>query len=309
MLRVFIVKVATVSWAVLLLTGLALPRLALSQAPDTGDGDVTPVSNNQPAPEPSVQPQVSEQPLLAESTTVSLSDGLWGGGLPFDRISSEGRESITTTMGVGVEAAGVGLVANDEGVARNALDAADMLTKAVSTTNVYSWQRNPLMNDIRIRGYRYEQVRTTAGGALFFPVSPNLDTPLSHIDSSFVQDVTVLKGPYSVRLGPGFSYIDVQLLESRRATQGIEYGGRSAASFNSNGLQFMASQSGWIATPDSGLFLGYTQRGGSDYHTGGSASDGGDQSIAANYAVRDIFLTYGKNLDSELPVRSQLYAQ
>ena len=47
---------------------------------------------------------------------------------------------------------------------------------------------------------------------------------LSKLDSRTIQDVAVIKGPYSVQLGPGFNFVDVTLPPSPRFADGFEYG-------------------------------------------------------------------------------------
>ena len=48
----------------------------------------------------------------------------------------------------------------------------------------------------------------------------DLDSMLSKIDPYLIQTATVIPGPYGVQYGPGFSFINVQTIDTPRSTNG-----------------------------------------------------------------------------------------
>jgi outer membrane receptor protein involved in Fe transport len=169
-------------------------------------------------------------------------------------------------------------------------DTGDLLATAVLNTGVYSRQLSPVMTDTRVRGFRYSEIRTTLDGAAWFAVRPDADTPLSRFDSNIVENVAVIRGPYNVRLGPGFSFIDVTLRDTPRFDEGMRWNGDTKFTWDTNGEQWYGRQSVSGGNQFSGWRLGYGHRGGSDY------TDGAGDPVAASYNVRDWDFAYGVNL-------------
>ena len=69
--------------------------------------------------------------------------------------------------------------------------------------------------DPHIRGFRYGQIYSIADG-IWFPVRTDLDSMLTKIDPSLISGIDVIAGPYGVRYGPAFGFIDVRLAPSPR---------------------------------------------------------------------------------------------
>ena len=198
-------------------------------------------------------------------------------------------------------AAGVGdptasLVSGAESTVLGTTDTGDLLTSSVFNTGVFSRQLSPVMTDTRVRGYRYAQIRTTLDGSAWFAVRPDLDTPLSRFDSNIVKDVLVIRGPYNVRLGPGFSFIDVTLRDTPRSEYGTIVNGVTKFSWDTNGEQWYGRQSFFGGNAESGWRIGYGHRGGEDFRAG----DGSP--LASGYESRDWDFALGYDLtpDSSL---------
>ena len=66
----------------------------------------------------------------------------------------------------------------------------------------------------------------------------DLDTMLSKIDSRIIDNMIVVKGPYSSRYGPGFDFVDVQLLDAPRFMDGFQSRGSSSVDYKTNGEQW-----------------------------------------------------------------------
>lgn len=65
-------------------------------------------------------------------------------------------------------------------------------------------RRGPLGLDPVVRGLRETQVGTYLDGTRLFPAGPaRMDSPLTHLDPSAVQNIEVVKGPYALTWGAG----------------------------------------------------------------------------------------------------------
>ena len=73
-------------------------------------------------------------------------------------------------------------------------------------------RRGPLGLDPVVRGLRETEIGTYLDGSRLFPAGPaRMDSPLTHLDPSAVQDIEVVKGPYALTWGAGnLSAIRVQ---------------------------------------------------------------------------------------------------
>ena len=71
-----------------------------------------------------------------------------------------------------------------------------------------------------------ESDRFSASGSHWVPAREDLDTVISKVDSRMVEDVIVVPGPYSSVYGPGFHFLDFQLLQSPRYRGGNQAHGR-----------------------------------------------------------------------------------
>ena len=185
------------------------------------------------------------------------------------------------------------VVSGDEVTFLGSTDTGDLLSSSIFNTGVYSSQVSPVITNARVRGYRFGEIRTTLNGAAWFPVRPDADTPLSRFDSNIVQDVAIIRGPYNVRLGPGFAFIDVSLRDTPRYSNGFQMEAVSKASWDTNGEQWYVRQSVQGGNSDRGWRIGYAHRGGSDYTSG----DG--RALASGYNVGDVDLGYGLDLSED----------
>lgn len=133
----------------------------------------------------------------------------------------------------------------------------------------------------------------TAGNSFWIPARQDLDTALSKIDAQNVQDVVIIKGPYSSRHGPGRQFTDVALIPSPRFENGFSSAGSSSYHYESNGEQWSARQALSVGAQDWGALYSYDHRGGVDYLAGnGTATPG-------SYHTRESFFTLGKDLASD----------
>ena len=229
-----------------------------------------------------VQPVQPVQPIQPIEPGLVTTASVFGGLLDLDLLPPERQADAG--------GAASDVIFGSEASVRNTTDSGDLLDRSASSTNVYSHSRSPISHDPRIRGYRYGQIQSHANGASWVPVRPDLDTPLSRIDSSIIRDIIIIKGPYSVRHGPGFGFIDIELFDTPRYFNGGCWGGRTALSYDTNGEQWYGRQTFWGGSSDQGYRIGYGHRVGSDYQTGA------DIDVAAGYNIRDWDFAYGLDL-------------
>jgi iron complex outermembrane receptor protein len=164
----------------------------------------------------------------------------------------------------------------------------------IQTVNVQ--RRSNVDFDPRIRGYRDGQILTYGSGAYITAVRPDLDSMLGRIDPHLVAGIDVFSGPYTSRLGPGFSFLNVrQVLTPRdQCTES-----RLGYTFRGNGSQHFAVAGVSGGDADSGYITNYTYRNGVDYRAG----DGSRQ--PGNYLLNNVTTQYGINLaaDTRLEMR------
>jgi len=229
-----------------------------------------------------VQPVQPEQPVQPvgpqDAPAISDTGTVWGGGISLVDLPTELAVSQVGGVAQGEESAYLG-----------STDVGNLLEESGGTNNVFLFTRSPISNEPRVRGYRYAQIRNTVNGAAFFPMRPDLDTPLSRIDSSIIDEVLIVDGPYNVRLGPGFTFVDVRLKDTPRSRCGT-FGGRTALGYDVNGAGIYGNQMFEGGGADYGWRIGYVHRTGADYF------DGNGNRIAASHNVRNWDLGFGYDL-------------
>jgi outer membrane receptor protein involved in Fe transport len=168
----------------------------------------------------------------------------------------------------------------------NATTVSGLFTKSTSATGVEVQQRSGVVGDPRVRGLHIGQVVTYGDGGFFFPAREDIDSATSKFSPSAISDVVILKGPYSVRYGPGFSFLDIATLNTPRNPDGFKAGGRTAFSYQANGDRLSPLQSLWGGDANWGYRLTTDFRAGSDYEAGdGRKVPSSYNSLNFNYAV------------------------
>lgn len=175
-------------------------------------------------------------------------------------------------------------VFGSESKGRVSKDVGDLLQKSISSHGVTTQNRTPIVSDTRVRGQRAGQV--LASGSYWTPVRPDLDTMMNKIDSRLIEDVIIIKGPYSTRYGPGFRFVDFDLLQTPRY-DGFEAHGSTSFDYDTNGEQFYGRQTLWGGAESWGYRVSYGHGTGTDYEAGN-----GDP-IPSSYKSRDLFVAIG----------------
>ena len=210
----------------------------------------------------------------------NVANALLGGVSSIESLSDV-RKIRTTTPSVDA-------VLGNESQLRETTDTGNLIGKSTSVRGVSSQQRTPIVTDTRIRGERVGQV--LASGSFWAPVRMDLDTMMNKLDSRLIDSLLIIKGPYSSRYGPGFSFVDIEMLATPRYADGPQSHGTSSADFQSNGGQWYGRQTFFGGSDDWGYRVSYGHRGGGDYTTGDGSTE------AASYNSGDLNLALGKNL-------------
>jgi len=173
-------------------------------------------------------------------------------------------------------------------------DTAQLLQYASSVKTVEVQRRSPVSFDPRVRGYHLGQVYSLYDSAWYFPVRQDLDTMLSKFDPSLIDAIVVVPGPYAVRYGPGFSFIDVIGTPTPRYCNGPETHSRLGVTYQGNGEQLYGRETIYGGGADYGYIVNYGNRNGSDYRSGGDTVD-----IPATYHNRNYLGQFGFDLSPE----------
>mgnify|MGYP001158308913 CR=1 FL=1 len=209
-----------------------------------------------------------------------------------------GTAPSRTNQRTGSRSLGVDVVRGTEAVTRATSDGGSLLGKSNSTNGVTAQRRTPVITDLRIRGARSGQI--LASGSYYAPARVDLDTMLSKFDSRMIDSITVIKGPYSVRNGPGFEFLDVELTGSPRYEGGYESEATTGIQYLTNGEQWYGRQSVQAGNNDWGVRFDYGHRTGSDYSAGRPFGEPGgfvSRELPSSYNSRYMNFAYGKDID------------
>jgi outer membrane receptor protein involved in Fe transport len=138
-----------------------------------------------------------------------------------------------------------------------------------------------------------------ADGAFWFPARLDLDTVVSTIDSNQVRNVNVIKGPYSVRYGPGLVFLDIETLGTERYQDGWQGHGSSYLIYKTNGNRWHGRHNFWGGSTDWGVRIGYDLTAGIDYTSGNGTL------MPASFNSQNIDFAFGYDFspDSRLELR------
>lgn len=153
-------------------------------------------------------------------------------------------------------------------------------------------RRSPVILDPYIRGYRYGQLYTQVDGAFQFPLRTDLGNALMFVDSDTIQSATVVAGPYGLRYGPGLAFIDIVRTPTPRY-ECFEAHVKLGGTYLNNGSQYRGRTTLYGGSDNWGFSIGYGDRGGSDYVTGGSWL------VPASYHNKDALFQFGYDINED----------
>ena len=164
----------------------------------------------------------------------------------------------------------------------------EFLKEADTVQSVETQRRSPVAFDPHVRGFRWGQIYAQSNGAYWTPARLDLDTMLNKIDPSMIQSVVVVPGPYALRYGPGFAFIDMEIAPTPR---------NSCVTFDTigqvrtNGGQLYGRETVSGGGCDWGYRFSYGDRKGSDYESGN-----GDK-VPSSYHNRDAWGQIGYDIN------------
>jgi len=258
-------------------------ELSPSESSDDTDATLTSLFQPQPAllPTQELRPQTPLPTAAGE-----LSASLFG----TDRI---GRSLLGQPSWRG-GGPSTSLILGIEALPRVTTDAGSLMGKSPSALGVEVQRRTPIVSDPRVRGSRVGQL--AASGSYWVPARVDLDTMLSKLDSRIIDQMIVIKGPYSAWYGPGFHFVDVGLLKTPRYSGGFQSHGSTSFDYKVNGQQWYGRQRLWGGGANLGFRFGYGHATGNDYTAGNGVG------IPSSYKSRDIDAALGVDLTPDNPV-------
>ncbi len=170
-------------------------------------------------------------------------------------------------------------------------DITAQIAEAAGGQTVKAQRRSPVAFDPRIRGYRWGQIYAQADGALWRPAREDLDSMLSKIAPHSVAGARVINGPYGVRYGPGFAFLDLQTADTPRYDDGPERHTSIGSSFRANGDQWYNYATAEGGSVDWGYRISYGNRTGVDYLSGNGTA------IPSGYQNQDFVAQFGFDLN------------
>ncbi|WP_425619325.1 TonB-dependent receptor [Anatilimnocola sp. NA78] len=168
-------------------------------------------------------------------------------------------------------------------------DVGSLIQNSENIQTVGAQRRSQVAYDPRVRAYRYGQIYAQAEGQNFLPVRLDLDSMVSKIDPSLIQSVSVIPGPYGVRFGPGFSFLDIDMIDTPRYDC-PETHGRLGFDMRSNGGQTGMRGTAFGGASDYGYLLHWGTRNGADYMAGNG------QKIPSSYHAQNVMMQFGYDL-------------
>lgn len=234
--------------------------------------------------EESVQPldPGAQQPLDLGSTQPLDFDAIFNEGPSFGNTQALDNliQSLTPAPGAGGIGAG-------EIQTSSAIDLGSMLQQSDNIQTIGAQRRSQVAFDPRIRAYRYGQIYAQAEGQYFLPVRLDLDSMVNKIDPSLINAVTITPGPYGVTMGPGFAFIDIDLIDTPRYLDFPQQHGRAGFDFRANGGQTAERITAMGGGSDYGYILHYGYMKGSNYVAGNGMS------IPSSYQSQNVLLQFG----------------
>ncbi len=183
------------------------------------------------------------------------------------------------------------ILSGGESRTRPVTDAGSLFRATSGVSAVYTQRRNPIVNDPRVRGMRFGQLY--GSGSYWIAARPDLDTLYSKIDAALIQEMIVIKGPYSAMYGPAFDFLAIEFLPAPRFENGMEWHGTSSVGYGVNGEQWRGRETALTGNADWGVLCSYGHQTANDYSTGGGFS------LPTSYNSRDAMMTLSKDLSDE----------
>ncbi|TWT82308.1 Vitamin B12 transporter BtuB [Planctomycetes bacterium CA13] len=173
----------------------------------------------------------------------------------------------------------------------NVPDVAEAIVEAAVAPTVRARRRSPISLEPRVRGYAGSQIYTTFDGAFVGPVRNDLDGVLSKVDQSLIANTQVISGPYGLRYGSGFAFVNVDSALTPRYENGRENHLRLGTHVRANGGQTYNTATLLGGGDQGGYYANLGYRKGSDYEAGNGLD------IPSSYEALNLFSAFGHDID------------
>jgi iron complex outermembrane receptor protein len=283
------------------LVQLQLEEITESQAESISGRALQPTDIGASSPlDPFVSTELSLSSLVGDWANVSTPGFSTAEASSIDTVGvKEAIEGVQGTKAIALsEAPAVDLVSASTFNLTSTPDAAETIINAPTTQTVKARQRSQLGFDPRIRGFYTGQIYATHDGAYQFPVRSDLDGVFSKIDQALIGNVQVISGPYTVRYGSGFSFLNVDTIPAPRYEDGWENHLRLGTNVRTNGGQTYNTATLFGGGEHLGYFANIGYRKGSDYQSGDGLL------VPSSYDTFNLFSGIGFDIDDE--TRSEL---
>ena len=166
-------------------------------------------------------------------------------------------------------------------------------------------QRSGASADPFVRSYSMGQIYTAVNGVNWVSARPDLDTVLSKTNSASLETLNIIPGPYGLRYGPGFAFVELATLATPRYQDGPQAHNRMGWTYRANGGQIYGTDRFYGGGAEYGYAISYGKRTGSDY----AAGDG--LRVPSGYENQDLIGQLGFDLTeySRLEFRYQYVDQ
>ena len=188
---------------------------------------------------------------------------------PFETLFTGAAEEATDVMPISGVSGGE-TFHREEGQLNADPSIGGQIQKSTAAPSVGFQRRSPIAQDPRIRGYRWGQIYAQADGQYWLPARLDLDSMISRFDPSLIEEVTIINGPYGLRFGPAFSFINIRTADTPRY-DGFTTHSRTGLSVLANGGQIYGRETVYGGSCNWGFIVNYGNRTGADYRPGGNA--------------------------------------
>jgi hypothetical protein len=205
---------------------------------------------------------------------------------------AEYQEALTGRVTTGiVQTAPVDIIPASSFSLANLPSAAETITEASPAQTVKARRQSPISFDPRVRGYYGSQVYTTFDGGYQTPIRRDLDGILSKVDQSLIGSTEVISGPYGLRYGSGFAFINIDSIPTPRYEDGLENHLRLGTQVRGNGGQTYNTATLLGGAENAGYYANVGFRKGSDYKSGDNLA------IPSSYEVLNLFSAFSYDID------------
>lgn len=225
-------------------------------------------------------------PGLQEEETFEEEASRWGSLLP--TVEAEAEETSPFLAATETET-----VPDERVEVVTPNDAGTLIQESPEVQAVNIQRRSAVAFDPRVRGYHIGQVYTQGEGLWWNPVRPDLDSMLGRLDPHLIDRLDVIPGPYSVRYGPGFAFIDADLADTPRYYNGCEVHNRTGYTIRANGAQHYAVDTFYGGSADYGFIINYSYRNGADYYAGNGVK------MPSSYLLNNVSTQFGVDVAEE----------